>query len=96
MSADAYSELLEVVDEQDAEIAELRAAIASAAPIVGGPPAAWDAWIMALPNDVFLACLGPSEAATQLPPPPRAGADMSAPVSPSRASRSARALVPNW
>lgn len=50
--------LVERIAELEAELAEARMV---RGPVRGGPPAAWDAWIVALPDHVFAELLGDRE-----------------------------------
>ncbi len=51
--------LVEQIVELEVELAEARKT--ARGPVPGGPPAAWDAWVLALPDEVFADCLGPKD-----------------------------------
>jgi len=57
-ASDDIPALLSRIEELEEEL-EARDRVRG--PIKGGPPPEWDAWILALPNGVFLDCLGPRD-----------------------------------
>jgi hypothetical protein len=54
-----HGEMRARIEELEDELEALRAA--HPLPIKGGPPPEWDDWILGLPDDVFLECLGPKD-----------------------------------